>query len=69
MSVIFSKSSGLNDSFFGKSQEPIQMLLEKDVEAFEQMSAIPKLFKKVSSRNFAEKNYFPHQHGQFLPCR
>ena len=43
--VVFSKASGLNDSFFGKSQEPIQMLLERDVEAFEQMSAIPKLFK------------------------
>ena len=67
MSVIFSKSSGLNDSFFGKSQEPIRMLLEKDVEAFEQMSAIPKLFKKVSSRNFAEKITSRTSMGNFSP--
>ena len=65
--VVFSKASGLNDSFFGKSQEPIQMLLEKDVEAFEQMSAIPKLFKKVRSHNFAEKITSRTSMGNFTP--
>lgn len=55
MAIVFSKSSGLNDSIYGKSQEPIKMLLEKEVEAFEQMSAIPKLFKTINSDNFAEK--------------
>lgn len=65
--VVFSKASGLNDSFFGKSQEPIQMLLERDVEAFEQMSAIPKLFKKVQSHNFAEKITSRTSMGNFSP--
>lgn len=55
MSVLFSTGSGVTDSFFGKSQEPIKMLIEKEVEAFEQMSAIPKLFKEIKSNNFAEK--------------
>lgn len=53
--IIFSKGSGVTDSFFGKSQEPIRMMLENDVEAFREMSAIPKIFKQVSSKNFAEK--------------
>ncbi len=65
--VVFSKASGLNDSFFGKSQEPIQMLLERAVEAFEQMSAIPKLFKKVQSHNFAEKITSRTSMGNFSP--
>ena len=55
MGVIFSTGSGVTDSFFGKSQEPIKMLIEKEVEAFENMSAVPKLFKEVKSKNFAEK--------------
>ena len=55
MAIVFSKSSGLNDSIYGKSQEPIKMLLEREVEAFEQMSAIPKIFKTINSDNFAEK--------------
>lgn len=43
------------------------MLLERDVEAFEQMSAIPRLFKKVSSRNFAEKITSRTSMGNFAP--
>lgn len=35
--IVFSKSSGLNDSVFGKSAEPIHMCMEKSAEAFEQM--------------------------------
>lgn len=53
--MIFSKSSGVNDSFFGKSQEPIRLMMEKDLEAFENESALPKIFKEVKSNNFAEK--------------
>ena len=33
--VVFSKGSGVNDSIFGKSQEPIRAIIEQNVEAFE----------------------------------
>ena len=55
MAIVFSKASGLNDSMFGKSQEPIKMLLDREVDAFKEMSAIPKIFKTVNSTNYAEK--------------
>lgn len=55
MSIIVSTGSGVMDSTFGKSQEPIKMLLEKDMEAHENMAARPKLFKEIKSKNFAEK--------------
>lgn len=53
--IIFSKSSGLNQSIFGKSTEPIMMFIEKKAEAFEETSVIPKLFKESKSKNFMEK--------------
>lgn len=53
--MIFSKAAGVNDSFFGKSQEPIRLMLEKDIEAAEKCSAIPQLFLETQSNNFAEK--------------
>lgn len=53
--IVFSKSSGLNDSIFGKSAEPIMMFIEKKAEAFEQQSVIPKLFKEHKSKKFGEK--------------
>lgn len=55
MAIVFSKASGLNDTMFGKSQEPIKMLLDHEVDAFKEMSAIPKLFKTINSTNYAEK--------------
>lgn len=51
----FSIRSGVADSFFGKSQEPIRLMMEKDIEACEANSMIPKVFKSVDSKNFAEK--------------
>ena len=33
--IVFSKASGVNDSIYGKSQEPIKALIESRVEAFE----------------------------------
>lgn len=53
--ITFSMSSGLNDSIFGKSAEPIMMFIEKKAEAFEKMSIIPKIFKETPSKHFAEK--------------
>ena len=53
--MIFSKAAGVNDSVFGKSQEPIRFMMEKDIEGHENESALPKIFKEVKSNNFAEK--------------
>lgn len=53
--IIFSESSGLNNSIFGKSQEPIKAVIQKNVEAFEQMSMIDKIFYMDTTKNFAEK--------------
>ena len=36
--ITFSEGSGVNDSVFGKSQEPIKMFIEKRAEAFEAQS-------------------------------
>lgn len=53
--IIFSQGSNLNDSVFGKSQEPIKLFLEKKTEAFEAESVVDKIFLKEKSTNFAEK--------------
>lgn len=53
--ITFTEGSGLQDSIFGKSQEPIKMFMEKRGEAFEQQSALPKLFNMGSSNHFGEK--------------
>lgn len=53
--VIFSESSGLNDSLFGKSQHPIKAIINESVEAFEKTSLIAKIFGIDGSENFAEK--------------
>lgn len=52
--IIFSESSGLNDSIYGKVQAPIQMFLEKRGEQFEQQSALKDLFFMGSSENFGD---------------
>ena len=53
--ITFSKASGVNDSIFGKSQEPIMMFLEKKAEAWEQMSALKLMFMTARSKQYAEK--------------
>ena len=53
--ISFSEGSGVNDSVFGKSLEPIQMFLEARAEAFEQMSLLNKIFKFENSTHWAEK--------------
>lgn len=65
--IIFSKSSGLNDSVFGKSAEPIMMFIENKAESFEQMSVLPKLFNMKTSKNFAEKITSMTSMDEFLP--
>lgn len=58
--IIFSEGSGLNNSAFGKSQEPIKAVIEQNVEAFEEMSMIDKIFYMDKSTNFAEN--IPRKH-------
>ncbi len=53
--IVFSESSGINDSVYGKSQQPIRMFVEKQVEAFEEKSALPNVFMTADSKNFSEK--------------
>ena len=53
--IIFSEGSGLNNSIYGKSQEPIRAMIEKNVEAFEQQSQIKNVFFMDKTKNFAEK--------------
>lgn len=53
--MTFTEGSGLQDSIFGKSQEPIKMFLEKRGEAFEQASMLPHIFNMGTSNHWAEK--------------
>lgn len=53
--ITFTEGSGLQDSIFGKSQEPIKMFLEKRGEAFEQASMLKELFNMGTSKHWGEK--------------
>lgn len=53
--ITFTEGSGLQESIFGKSQEPIKMFLEKRGEAFEQASMLPELFNMGASKHWGEK--------------
>ena len=53
--IIFSEGSNLNNSIYGKSQEPIKMFLEKRAEAYEQKSMLPEIFNMGTSTHWAEK--------------
>lgn len=65
--MIFSKAAGVNDSIFGKSQEPIKAFLEQQEESFEQMSQIKNIFKMDKTNNFAEKYASETSIGDFEP--
>lgn len=53
--IIYSEGSGVADSMFGKSQEPIKALIEQNVEAFQEFSALDKIFNMDTTKNYAEK--------------
>ena len=53
--IIFSENSGVVNSIFGKSQDPIKSFLEKRAEAFEKESIVNKIFNEEKSTNYAEK--------------
>lgn len=67
MSIIFSQASGVADSIFGKSQEPIKAIITEQVEAFQQVSVIEHLFYMDKSKNFAEKYTIETSLGDFEP--
>ena len=67
MSIIFSQASGVADSIFGKSQEPIKAIITEQVEAFQQVSVIEKLFYMDNSKNFSEKYTIETSLGDFEP--
>jgi len=53
--IIFSQSSGLQDSVFGKSQAPIRAFIEARGEAFEQASIAKQIFNMLKSNQALEK--------------
>ena len=53
--ITFSEASAVNDSVFGKSQEPIKLFIEKHGESFEQRSVLPEVFYTSPSTHWAEK--------------
>src|SRR5665254_8703 len=65
--MIFSKASGANESIYGKSQEPIKMMLEQAEEAFQKMSIIDKVFYMDETKDFANKDTSETSLGNFLP--
>lgn len=65
--IIFSKSSGVNDSVFGKSQEPIKAIINEQIEAFQNKSLIDKIYTMETSTNFAEKYTMETSIGDFVP--
>ena len=42
--ITFTKASGVNNSVFGKSQEPIKSLIIQGIENFEKQSLLSKIF-------------------------
>ena len=50
--VVFSKASGVNDSIFGKSQEPIKAIIEERLEALE--NAVRTVYASTMDRSALE---------------
>lgn len=65
--MIFSKASGLNDSIYGKSQDPIRMFLMEREEVYKKGSMIDKIFSVISSDKYAEKFSSFTAKGDFKP--
>ncbi len=65
--IIFSKASGVNDSIFGKSQEPIKAIIMQSVESFLEKSLIDKIFYMDKSKNHSEKYTIETALGDFSP--
>lgn len=55
MGVIFNIQEAVNNSAFNILQEPIKMILEREVEAFERESIIPKVFNMRTTDKYREE--------------
>ena len=55
MPIVFDIKTGVADSMFGKSQDPIKMLIMERAEAMKAGSVYDKIFKKINSDQFGEK--------------
>jgi len=53
--IIFSEGSNLQNSIYGKCQEPIKAFIEKKAEAFEAVSVLKDIFAMQGSTHFGEK--------------
>ena len=53
--ITFTEGSGLQNSVFAKSEEPIKLFLEKRAESFEQASVLKDLFDMETSNHYGEK--------------
>lgn len=53
--IVFSKASGVNNSIYGKSQEPIRLMVEQGVESFQAYSIVDNVFMMDETNNYAEK--------------
>ena len=54
MPIIFSESSGLANTIFGKCEAPVRMFLEQRSEAFDQNSLLKDLFLMGTSENYGD---------------
>ena len=60
--IVFSESSGVNDSIFGKSQAPIRQFIEKKGEQFEQESIVKRLFRQDADRDQENRKGLDNSH-------
>jgi len=65
--MIFSKASGLNDSIYGKSIDPIRFFLQQEEEAYKKSSQIDKVFNVITSDKYGEKFSEFTSKGDFEP--
>ena len=66
-SVIFSKSSGLNNAFFGKIETPIKAVIQSESDAYaKQKSILSELFNVEKSNRFGETLVGSTEFSEFL---
>lgn len=65
--MLFSKASGLNDSIYGKSLNPIKMFLQEQEEAYKKGSKIDEIFYVLKSDKYGEKFSSFTSKGDFVP--
>jgi hypothetical protein len=67
MKITFSEASGLQDTIFGKCQHPVQRVIERRGEEFEQTSLLKKLFLFSITKNYGDLMTAMTAMNGFLP--